>query len=548
MDGPVAVGTVIAGKIRLERVLGKGAMGVVYAAHHLSLDKPVAVKLLMGDALSDVVKARFFQEARAAAKIESEHIVRVFDVGELDTGAPYIVMEYLEGRDLDALVQRDGPLRPEVAAEYALQVCEALAAAHASGIVHRDLKPANLFLTRRVSGRPLIKVIDFGISRILSASNGKQNLTKTKHAPGSPMFMSPEHIERPREVDTRSDLWSLGVTIYYLLTGAYPFDAETVHQLIFMITSKQPAPLSAHRADLPEGLSAIVMRCLEKQPADRFADVAELASSLADFAPERARISVESAYRTLHSDPESSGLLPAHPPARSDARQLQTTLLATEPLGEQTAGETASQPSPLPLSNSAPETDAGGGAAPGSDLVTTAPAPPKSGAGSLSTQDDAKPLEQTMPRSSATPPRALWPRLSTPVLLLAVAAFAGGIAMFVSVGPDAPEPQKPNSASPEPSPTAVTPTVTPAATLAETSAPALPAPPAPPAPPESASAKTTEPPPPALEARPQKSASPPVAPGKPPPPPPPPPRPAQSPQSTNAPPKPPQPGLFENPD
>src|SRR3954470_13666053 len=214
-EAPVQEGEILAGKYRVERVLGVGGMGVVVAATHLQLDERVAIKFLVPDALSsDEAVARFAREARAAVKIKSEHVARVIDVGTLDNGAPYMVMEYLEGGDLSRVLQAQGPLPVEDAVEYVLQACEAIAHAHVLGIVHRDLKPANLFLTKRNDGSQSVKVLDFGISKVLSGNSGASSsdaaMTRTRAVMGSPLYMSPEQMTSTRDVDGRTDIWALG--------------------------------------------------------------------------------------------------------------------------------------------------------------------------------------------------------------------------------------------------------------------------------------------------------------------------------------------------
>src|SRR5580704_2008082 len=203
--GHVHRGEVLAGKYRVDRVLGEGGMGVVVAAHHLQLDQKVALKFLLPDALenSDSV-ARFRREAQAAVKIKSEHVARVTDVGELENGAPYIVMEYLEGSDLADWLREHGPLPIEQAVDFVLQACEALAEAHVLGIVHRDLKPANLFCLQKPDGSVCIKVLDFGISKVLTpGAASSSEMTRTTAFLGSPLYMSPEQLQMSKGVDTR---------------------------------------------------------------------------------------------------------------------------------------------------------------------------------------------------------------------------------------------------------------------------------------------------------------------------------------------------------
>src|SRR5258706_2580107 len=208
-DPPVREGEILAGKYRVERVLGVGGMGVVVAATHIQLEERVAIKFLIKDALaSGEAVARFAREARAAVKIKSEHVARVIDVGTLETGAPYMVMEYLEGGDLSQVLQSRGSLPMEEAVEYVLQACEAIAHAHVLGIVHRDLKPANLFLIRRPDGTNAIKVVDFGISKVMpgKGSSSDNAMTRTRAVMGSPLYMSPEQMTSTRDVDGRTDI------------------------------------------------------------------------------------------------------------------------------------------------------------------------------------------------------------------------------------------------------------------------------------------------------------------------------------------------------
>ncbi len=292
-QSPVQEGDIIGGKFRVERVLGVGGMGVVVAAMHLDLDQRVALKFLLPEAAHRPdVAARFSREAKAAAKIHSEHVAKVLDVGTLPDGGPYMVMEYMDGEDLEHVLAGAGQLAPELAASYVLQASEAIAEAHALGIVHRDLKPANLFLANRPNGDPIIKVLDFGISKSSSAMD-TANLTKTSAVMGSPLYMSPEQLASSKSVDTRSDIWALGVVLYELLTGLRPFPAETMPELVAAILQREHVPVSELRPDIAAGFEAVVHKCLEKEPKRRFQNVAELAAALAPFGPPRSEVSVE---------------------------------------------------------------------------------------------------------------------------------------------------------------------------------------------------------------------------------------------------------------
>lgn len=285
---PVSAGQVLAGKYRVERVLGVGGMGVVVEALHLDLERRVALKFMLGEAASNgEAVARFMREGRAAARLRSEHVAQVLDVGRLETGEPYMVMEYLDGLDLSALIKAEGPQAPDRAVSLVLQACEAVSEAHAVGIVHRDLKPSNLFLANRPDGTPLVKVLDFGISKVARVSGSNQqeaSMTSTSAMLGSPAYMSPEQVRSAKNVDARTDIWALGIILYELLTAQAPFDADSLPGLIAAIISDPPVAVDRRRAALPPGLSAIVMRCLEKDPANRFDSVAALARALEPFA------------------------------------------------------------------------------------------------------------------------------------------------------------------------------------------------------------------------------------------------------------------------
>jgi hypothetical protein len=279
METPVQPGDVLLGKYRVEHVLGQGGMGLVLAARHLDLGELFAIKLLLPEALGDPDAAdRFLREARAAARLKGEHVVRVQDVGRLPSGAPYMVMEHLMGSNLKELIRTRGPLPVDQAVTYVLEACDAIAEAHALGIVHRDLKPANLFLLQRPNGTHCVKVLDFGISK--QQAPGGVELTKSGMLLGSPLYMSPEQMLRTKSVDARSDLWALGVVLYELATGALPFQAETVTEIIALVLQEEPSPPSQVRPGLPAALDAVVMRCLQKRPDQRFQSIAELMAAL----------------------------------------------------------------------------------------------------------------------------------------------------------------------------------------------------------------------------------------------------------------------------
>ena len=277
----ISVGAVIGGRFRIERILGAGGMGVVLAATHLELGHRVAIKLLRDEmAQSPAIVERFLREARAVVSLRTEHVCRVIDVGRLETGVPYIVMEMLDGVDLQRSVAH-APLPLTTAVEYVLQACVALAEAHAAGIIHRDLKPANLFVTRRFDGGPLVKVLDFGIAKALTEPGA--HLTH-QSAMGSPGYMSPEQIQSARDVDVRTDIWALGVTLYQLLAARLPFPGSNPTDIAIKVANDPPAPLELH-----PGLHSVVWRCLEKQPDRRYGSVGELMVALLPFGGPNAR-------------------------------------------------------------------------------------------------------------------------------------------------------------------------------------------------------------------------------------------------------------------
>jgi len=296
MDLPVRRGDLLLGKYLIGETLGAGGMGVVVAAEHVQLGQKVAVKFLPSTLRQNPDRvARFVREARAAARIRSEHVARVVDVSGPDSEICYMVMEYLDGSDLAHVVRDRGRLPPDEAVGYVLQACEAIAEAHGAGIVHRDLKPSNLFLTRRRDGSPLIKVLDFGISKVAAATGDGPvtDLTSTMAVMGSPVYMSPEQVRSSKAVDARTDVWSLGVILHELLTGKPVFVSESATELLAMIVADPPTPLRRIVPALPASLEATVLACLEKPAAERLPDVATLARRLQPLAPRWAVPSVE---------------------------------------------------------------------------------------------------------------------------------------------------------------------------------------------------------------------------------------------------------------
>jgi serine/threonine-protein kinase len=306
----VDIGDILVDKYRVDRVIGTGGMGIVVQATHLKLKDTVAVKFLRFPGMADdETIARFLREAQAAARIKSPHVARVVDVGTLDSGSPYLVMEFLDGSDLGRIVEADGPFPIELAVALTLQTCEALAAAHASGIIHRDIKPSNLFLTRGTAGEPVVKVLDFGISKVTDPSASSGDLTLTQRSMGSPLYMSPEQMRSARKVDARTDVWSLGAVLYELLTASLPFVADTIPELYALVLDKdsRPPSMRQRREDVPAELDEIVLRCLRKPVEERYQNIAELAADLAPFGGPGGEASAARTRRIL----EGAGLVVA---------------------------------------------------------------------------------------------------------------------------------------------------------------------------------------------------------------------------------------------
>lgn len=298
-------GETLDGKYLIERVVGAGGMGVVLAARHVQLDTQVAIKVLLPAAATnqDIV-ARFLREGRSSAKLRSDHVAKVLDVGTSEAGAHYLVMELLAGQDLGQLLQAQGTLPVSAVIDWIAQALEALAEAHGHGIVHRDLKPSNLFLARRPDGTDILKILDFGISKATTPHEKK--LTASVAMMGSPLYMSPEQMLSAKDVDQRADLWSLGVVMYELSTGRVPFDGESIPQLCARVMNDPvPAPHTV-RSDLPSGLDGVILRLLEKDLNRRYQNVGELARDLEPFASDFAKHWLLQAQR-----PSSDGAMTA---------------------------------------------------------------------------------------------------------------------------------------------------------------------------------------------------------------------------------------------
>lgn len=333
----VSEGAVIAGKFRLERILGVGGMGAVFEATHVALGERVAVKFLRPE-LRDKPELveRFLREARSQFRIKSDHIVRVLDVGTAESGTPYIAMELLEGVSLHAHVRRLGRVAPGEAAEIVMQACDALSAAHALGIVHRDVKTKNLMLTSAPSGALRVKLVDFGVAQISSPDLGDR-LTATETIMGTPLYMPPEQLRSARLADARSDVWAIGVVLYEVLTGSLPYLAESAADMLFRHYHETPKPVHEVIDGIPPALGAIVAKCLSLEPADRFPSAAALADALAPFARERTLLPRETLVSA--TAPEQ--------PSSDDTMALSDTDIGSESLAPVSPNRRSSAPPPV---------------------------------------------------------------------------------------------------------------------------------------------------------------------------------------------------------
>jgi serine/threonine-protein kinase len=289
MTPPPLVGTVLDEKFRIDRALASGASGDVYEAHHLGLGSQVAVKVLRPGVpeTAHIRRKRFVREARVAARIQSDHVVRVFDIVAPDEGLIYIVMELLVGETLADRIKRVGAMPPSEAVDYVLQATRPLAQMHDAGIVHRDVKPSNVFLARDAEGKERIKLLDFGVAAFQQPlARGESSITLTDAIVGTPRYMAPEQVRASKQVDARADVWALGVTLYELLAGSPPFDGQTVLAVLNQIEKQEPRLLTERQPGVSAGLASVVHACLAKDPSLRPADARALGDALAPFAAE----------------------------------------------------------------------------------------------------------------------------------------------------------------------------------------------------------------------------------------------------------------------
>ncbi len=301
-------GAIIAGKYKVHRVLAKGGMGVVVEAENIALGQRVAVKFLLPEmeARPDVIE-RFLREARAAARLRSDHVVRVFDIGTDESGLPFMVMELLGGVDLQTEIKARGALPVPEAVGYIIEALDAIVEAHAAGIIHRDLKPANIFLSGKPGGPRRVRVLDFGISKIANEDALNPSLTSTQSMLGSPAYMSPEQVRSTKSVDARTDVWALGLILYEMLSGAMGFEGASLGDIFAKIREEDLPQLRSRRPEVSEGLAAVVHECLVRDREKRLPDAATLRSRLLPFATRESQRALVAASqpstRTLVAEP-----------------------------------------------------------------------------------------------------------------------------------------------------------------------------------------------------------------------------------------------------
>lgn len=341
MDDPL-IGAVLQDRYRIVRKLGEGGMGAVYRGEAIKIGRAVAIKVLHPEfARNPQVVARFHQEAKAATAVGNPHIIEVLDLGELPDGSTYMVLELLQGTDWADDLEKSGPQPLGRVARILSQVCDALESAHAKGIVHRDLKPENIFLISRHGRDDYVKVLDFGISKMLPEPGQDKALTGTNMMLGTAYYMSPEQAKAAKHVDHRSDLYTLGVIFFQALTGYHPFDDDALPLLIIKICTEAPPKLSEYRDDLPPQAQDIFRKLMEKEPAQRYQSAAEVKNALAPFM-DHADVSLLADAPDPKTRPASSVELPSAAEARPTQRPT-LLIVASLVVGLGVAGAIASQ-------------------------------------------------------------------------------------------------------------------------------------------------------------------------------------------------------------
>ncbi len=431
------IGKTIDGKYQVVRLLGQGGMGAVYEATHLGTGRRVAVKVITGDiVLTQDVVARFQREARAAGSIESQHIVQVLDSGvDRDQGLPFMVMEFLNGEDLEKLVERLGALPPELALRITAQACVGLQKAHEASVVHRDIKPANLYLSRRDGGELVVRLLDFGIAKVKmdQLTGADRGLTRTGSMLGSPLYMSPEQAMGLKTIDHRTDIWSLGAVLNEALTGRTPHhDKDTFGQLIIAICSTPPQPIQQLAPWIPPHVAELVHRALRLDPNERFASAAAMLDALRELLPSGFGLH-ESQLIAL---PEADKQRPAdifRVPTDAGGRRMTDSGNVLPPIHlANTAASPGITANPLTATNGAASTGGARSKAPLIGGVLIALAAAGVGAAWFESHGKAPAEVAALPAPSAAPVAAT-PAVSVPAAVQPIAAVAPPTARTVQV-------------------------------------------------------------------------------------------------------------------
>jgi serine/threonine-protein kinase len=445
-------GQIIDGKYRIVRLLGTGGMGAVYEGENIRIRRRVAIKMLHGSASTQPeVIARFEREAQAAALVGSDHICEVLDLGELADHSRYMVMEYLEGETLAALIKRTGRLSPAQSIPILIQILDALGAAHAAGIIHRDLKPDNVFiLPQKGQATNFVKILDFGVSKFSQMGGESMNVTRAGAVVGTPYYMSPEQARGSSAIDQRTDIYAIGVLLYQATTGQVPYQAETFNELLFKIVLEVAPPPQTYVPDLDPEFAAIILRAMAREPDLRFHTCQQFRDALVQFHNTRANRLPAFSLPSFHDDPRPLATQVIAVGAAAGAAPLQQT--PPRPIQSPTWSPVVPEAGARPPIQSEGSWDNAPTPMQSAPSWGNASAPMQSGAPWGNTSSPNMPVGPTAntaaswgnasSASNAVAPPAKKPggAIAGVVALTALLGVGGGIAAFVLLGNGAPAP------------------------------------------------------------------------------------------------------------